>query len=728
LYELQGIGRGLHSWTDFSGNVFKCVGTTFKYYVVVGTEAYDITPISLDLTGGAALTDPITTDGGGGDPELVTVDCGTTHSATVNDFVVFNSLDTMPLDGMTEDDFITNREGFQIHEIVDDQTFKVKITGATSGLTAQTGGGSVELVILVSSGSLASVTGSGFGSGTFGGDDYHPDIFTIQSPYVTTTGGGSNVVTIHTVGVGGCTFQSSPSLDMIYPIGLSGTINGFDTSYLNNKWWAATGPGDAIIDVGYAIAGAGGTGGTGGTFYAYDNTVLSVVGATRGWNDGSDESVVTNKLRTVSIHNFGEDLIFANRGGPLYYFDVSANTNLGTPNANARALQINGTNFAGSTGAPDVVDGFTISEGHGHAIAWGCNDFGDPGNQNKMLIRWSDRHNPFNWTPSAVSESGGDILRHGSMILGAVPTKDEVLFFTDGAVYAMRFVGYPEIYGISLITENVTAFSRMSAVAVDNSVYFMGNEQFYVYNGNVEPLPKKISSFVFDNMNLEQRQKVFAGVNSAFTEVFWFYPDGDSFECNRYVSYNYSTGAWGMGSFDMASLTEGSGGSTSYNRTAWQDSGIFDNPVSSYVLSYLPNNTPETQKSALMTHEKGTTAQGGTIEHYAETGEVDLAEGDRYAFYDKIIPDIEVFDVNDGVNGEINIDLIGRDLPGKDPKAPASVMVQFTSGSDEYTPDFNKTTVRGRGRTVSLKVRSNASGFGWRMGDMRVRIRPDGRD
>lgn len=724
---LQGIGRGLKSWTDFSGNTYQCVGTTFKYYMVVGTDTFDITPVGTPFP---SLTNPITTESG---TSIVKINCGADHNATINDFVVFNSVATA-VGGMNPSDFTTEREGFQIHEIVDDQNFKVKITGATASSTA-TGGGSVDLDLLVSSGSLAPVLGSGFGVGTWGGDDYFPTSYPTFSPYVTTVGSGSSSVVIHTNGLGGMPApDSSPSLDWIYVQGMTGVINGFDTEYLNNKWWQASNSGgDSAIDVGFNITGLGGTGGgSAGTVYMYDadSNGGEVLGATRGWNDGSDVTVETSQMRTVSIQNFGEDLMFANRGGPIYYFDVSAKTDGGVPIVDERAVEIDtaGANFTGSTGAPSIVDGFIISEGHGHTIAWGCNDFGAT-TQNNMLIRWSDRHNPFVWTPSHSTEAGGEVLRHGSKILGGIPTKDEIVFFTDSAVYSMRYVGFPEVYGVSLVTSNVTSFSRMSAVAVDNSVYFMGNEQFYVYNGNVEPLPKNLSNYVFENMNEEWQAKVFAGVNSAFTEVYWFYPDTNSFECNRYVSYNYSTGAWGMGDYDMSSLSTGAGGSNTYNRTSWQDAGVFSEPLATYVTEYGPQDTPETQTSRLAKHETGTSGfNGATIEYSIESGEVDLLEGDRYAFYDKIIPDMELFDVSPGTDGAITAEVIGRDLPGKAQKPASGVTVQFTDGSSEYAPDFNATSIRGRGRTVSIKIRSNAAGFGWRMGDMRVRIRPDGRD
>jgi hypothetical protein len=290
------------------------------------------------------------------------------------------------------------------------------------------------------------------------------------------------------------------------------------------------------------------------------------------------------------------------------------------------------------------------------------------------------------------------------------------------------------MYGIQLISANVTSYSRMSAVAVDNSVYFMGNEQFYRYDGAVQPLPKNISNYIFDNMNKDQKQKVFAGVNSAFTEVFWFYPSGTSFECNSYVSLNYTNGTWSMGTLDMGSLkSSGTTDALESNRTQWQDSGTFDSPLAGYIVTYNPVNdgvTAESQISSLMTHETGTNANGSDIVHSVESGEVDLDDGENYAFYDKLIPDVQLFDLQETAVASLTASIQGRDLPGDAQKSPASIITidEFSATGDTYNPDFNATTIRGRARSVSIKINSEGSGFGWRVGDMRVRIRPDGRD
>jgi hypothetical protein len=727
------------------GSVYRCVGTTSKFYLITGEEPIDITPERTSTSSTATITTTASSS-------VILITEASPHGATVGDYVVFSGFSpTTAVDGIPTSTFTTgitnDTDGYQIHEVVSDTEFKVDVvtTATAGGLQAHT----FDISYKVSSGTSANTSGSGFGVGGYGGDDTTPTEYAMDDV-------NGNVRTLAFSKLLTLNVFTGPTLvpttDWIYPTGLAGTIDGVPLEYYNDKWWQVNSVDP--VSGGYRILGdytasSPGTGGgvlgeatvTGGICYIYDGSAGTVLGATRGWDEGTTASVAVTTLRDVSVDNFGEDLIFANRGGPLYYYDVSAKTSSGVPTEYELAVEINSTNFSGSTQPPEIVDGFVISEGHGHCVAWGCNDIG-ASTQNKMLIRWSERHNPFEWEPTPSSEAGGDVLRHGSEILSVISTKDEFLIFTDTSLYSMRYVGYPEIYGISLVSQNVTTFSRGSAIAVDNSVYFMANGHFYMYNGSVQPLGKEVSNYVFDNINKDQSGKVFAAVNSMFTEVLWFYPDSNSFEPNRYVSYNYSNHTWGMGLMDMTPIehdhaidTDETSNSYNpgFNRTCWEDVGVVDNPTAGYIIAHDPSAVPAVDRAALMSHEVGTSAQSGNIEHYVESAEVDLdGEGGAYAFYDKIIPDIERFNLDEDLStGIMTVSMKGRNLPGKTTRDETSITVDYSNQDDStlnYAPDFNDTTVRGRARSVSLKVLSNTSGFGWRLGEVRVRMRPDGRD
>jgi hypothetical protein len=754
-YEVLGFVRGLHAWTDFGDNQFQAIGTTWKYYLVAGTTLVDITPTSGIP---AVYVDQLTAVTSSGPMCNVEI---ANHDRQVNDFIYFPTDASMTTVGgtWTIDDFQTSAQaisGFQVVEVIDSDNFTINM-GEDSNTT--TGNGSSYTVgFKAHSGTLASTTGSGFGTGAWDGDDFSPDRYLMGTDSMQTKVTASHDVTFLIAGDAANPVTGS---DYIYIQGCVGVVDGVDSAYFNNKWHdirSAAGSNALVRGDTYSLGVQGTTGGSNMSFFHGDASLGPnfppgdpwTIGATRGWDAGGEAEIQVGSMRTVSIANFGEDLIANNRGGPLYYYDTSTNTSVGIPQVGLPLVEINSTNFVGTTEAPVLVESFIIAEGHGHTVCLGVNDIGNPTVLNRMLVRWSDRHNPFLWLPTASSEAGGDVLRSGSYIVSGIATKDEIVIFTDTSVYSMRYVGAPEMYGINLITANTTSFSRMSAVAVDNSVFFMGNEQFYVYSGSVKPLPKNLSNYVFDNLNHDEKQKVFAGVNSAFTEVLWFYPEVGSFECNRWVSYNYANNTWSMGAYDMQALDQSSGSTPStpggtdymqYNRTAWQDAGVIQNPVASYVVEYNPDNdglTNETQICSLALHEIGTSGfDGADINHFIESGEVDLDDGYHYAFYDKLIPDIQLFDVESGTSASMVASMDGRDLPGKAQKGASSVTItDFTDALGDpngrpltaYAPDFNATTIRGRARSVSIRIETNGSGFSWRAGDTRVRVRPDGKD
>ena len=448
-------------------------------------------------------------------------------------------------------------------------------------------------------------------------------------------------------------------------------------------------------------------------------------------------------MRRVYIDNYGEDVLFANSGGPVYYWDTSANAPSGSPVGGESGVAEKLSSFNGSSNTPFVVDSFLVSKKDGHCVAFGCNDVGvEDGTQNSLLVRWSDQNNPFDWTPTPTNTSGGQVLRVGSRIAGGVSTKDEVIVFTDAAVYSMRFVGPPDVFSFTLATEGVEIVSRGAAVNAANSVFFMGNEGFYVYSGSVSPLPSTVSKYVFDDFNSDQKEKCFAAVNSAFSEVMWFYPTATSFEPDRYVSFNYEEETWGIGSFDMSVLSEGEGGSTSYSRTSWRDAVVFPNPMSTYIYDYDPTTSdtsgseyPVTQKTAVMIQESGTTARGDNMEAYIESGEYDISDGERFSLYTRMIPDLQIFNGSGATSKpRITLEMNGRDFPGDASSQLTTTLVKFDkveSGGintfPTYTPVGNSTAVRGRGRSLSLKLSSSASGFGWRIGDIRIDLQPDGR-
>ena len=739
-HTLQGFGRGIHSWLDFSDNQYICVGTNFKFYILVGTNKYDVTPnrndsgtVQKDII---IDTNPFATVE---DSSVITV-THTNHLASVNDFVVFRTISADDVGGIAPSIFTGGTEGYQIVSVTDDDTYTIDLaSGSQTGTieatsTALTEGGTVEVSYRVNSGVVSDASGSGWGVGAFGGDDVIPTAFTLGNNPLTTVGAASAQIDVATNGIPTSAFVAG---DYIYLMSLTGSFDGVDSTFFNDKWWLvdSVAGGDARF-TGVELATAGsiaGGGTTPPTFYHDDVSEGGVVGASRGWGEASTASMLTDALRIVTIQNFGEDLMFCNRGGPLYYYDVRSNTTVGIPSSDDKqAIEISSTGasaISGATEPPTTVDSFLIAEGHGHCVAIACNDIGAP-DQNNMLIRWSDRHNPFVWLPTNSNEAGGRILREGSQLYGGITTKDEILIFTNTAIYSMKYIGYPETYGFIPITKGIGAYSRGSYVAVDNMIFMMGRDQFYMYDGSIQPLSKNLVNYVFDDINDDEKDKCFSAVNSKYTEVLWFYPTSGSFEPDRWVSYNYSNQTWAHGSYDMSSLASTGAMGTS-NRTAWHDVDIFNDPMASYVTAYDPSAEPELQTSSIMNHETGRNANNAAMDVSIESGKIDITEGDMYMHYSRILPDVESVDLDSSAaSPQVTLSIEGQNLPGRTETQTASVTVDFSDQTDSdlnYAPDYNATAVRGRARTISFKASSSSTGFGWRLGAIRLDLKPDGR-
>jgi hypothetical protein len=474
---------------------------------------------------------------------------------------------------------------------------------------------------------------------------------------------------------------------------------------------------------------------------------------TPGWGAPASASVLVSESRKVYIDNYGEDIIFANSGGPLYYWDTSANASSGVPAGGITGVaeEINDTNFTGSTGAPAKVDSFLISKKDGHCVALGCSDLGDLVNQNSLLVRWSDQNNPFDWFPTTTNTSGGQMLRSGSRIIRGVSTKDEVIIFTDSAVYSMRFIGPPSVFSFSMITQGVELISPKAVVDASNAVYFMGTEGFYRYSGSVSPLASPVAKYVFDDFNEDQSGKVFAATNSAFSEVQWFYPSSNSFEPNRYVCFNYLNNTWTIGKLDMSALdnSDTSDQDSAYNRTAWRDAIVFGKPMATYITSYNSNPSmigsrsgPSVEKTGVMIQETGNSANGSDMNCFVTSGDLEISDGNSLTFYDQLIPDLLAFNRTSSGELSVPISVVGKNYPGGSTSStdsltaifPSSLTTPLPETASEWSPDGvadgsqeSAFSVRGRARSIQVKAETTGSGFRWRLGDLRINLQQDGR-
>ena len=434
------------------------------------------------------------------------------------------------------------------------------------------------------------------------------------------------------------------------------------------------------------------------------NTGLTLAVAGTGWGAGTwgrstwgsgITSTVTNELRVYTQDNFGEDLIFNVRDGNIYYWDVSAYA-LGTDRA--VALSTLGTDATTPTVAKQVL----VSDRDRHVIVFGCDSETNPGVQDPLLIRFSSQESLTTWTATVENTAGDLRVGVGSEIVCAVETRQQILVFTDVSLHAMQFLGPPFTFGIDQISENITIAGPLAAKAVDDMVFWMGVEEFYIYTGQVQKLPCTVRSYIFNDFNLEQKELVTAALNSSFGEVWWFYPSSASTEIDKYVIYNYEEQVWSYGSLV---------------RTFWLDRGVNDYPMAAGTDGYLYN-----QEFGL---NDGSTSPASPITSFIESSQLSIGEGTDFVFLTRLIPDV-TFDASTDAAASLNMTLQTRNFPGGNYlQTNASAVTQTaTTPVEQFTTEA---FVRLRGRSFALKVDSSTADIQWRLGTPRVEVRPDGR-
>jgi len=414
------------------------------------------------------------------------------------------------------------------------------------------------------------------------------------------------------------------------------------------------------------------------------------------WGIGETSDI---QIRLWSQANFGEDLIFAPRGGAIYFWDATAGlTSRGVTLASISPVGAN---------VPSVQDLILVSDISRFVFCFGCNDLASV-TKNPMLIRWSDQENATQWTPAATNQAGSLQLSRGAEIIAAKQARQEVLVWSDSALYALQYVGAPVVWGAQLVGENISIASQ-NAVAYANGVaYWMGIDKFYMYDGRTQPLPCNLRKFVFNDFNTAQYRQVFSGTVEAYHEVWWFYCSAESDTADRYVVYNYLDNIWYYGTMD---------------RTAWLDSGLRDYPLAATYSNNLVN-----QEEGVDDNELGASTP---IHAYASTAEFDLDDGHQFNFIWRVLPDI-TFDGSTTESPSAVMTLLPMQNSGSGYNSPASVGGSnngtITRSAvlpiEKFTEQLN---TRVRGRQMTMKIESTEAGVAWQLGSPRLDMRPDGR-
>ena len=667
-----GSARALHNWIALDGSNYLGVGTHLKYYIEEGGGFNDITPIRETTSAG-----DVTFAATNGSTTITVTDTG--HGAVENDFVTFSGSTSL---GGAITDTVLDQE-YQIVSIINANSYTITVsvaanssdTGDGSAPAGGTGGTNNTVgAYQINVGLDSTVGGTGWGAGLYGG---------VAAGALETT-----------INEGGTFSNSDTTLTVTSGTGIATN----DLILIDNEILKVTNVATNDLTVTRAQSG------TEASTHADGSTVTLISGNASasndyfGWGDAASGGLTTTtQIRLWSHDNFGEDLIINARDSNIFYWDR-------TGNLSSRAIELSTLN-SNSRSVPTVAKQILVSDQDRHVIAFGCdgqnssssNTQGD-GVQDPLLIRFATQETPNVWFGLVTNTAGSLRLGSGSTFVQAVETKREILVWTDTSLNSMRFIGAPFTFSLEQLSSGITIMSPNAAVATEDTVFWMGIDNFYIYGGQTQQLACTVKDKVFADFNLEQADKVVAGVNSEFSEVFWFYPSASATDNDKYVVYNYQEQLWYFGSLA---------------RTAWLDRGTRSFPIA----ASSPN---------IFNHEIGHDDDGSSMNSFIESAVMDLDDGDRFTFISKVIPDLTFKGSTNLSTPQATFTVKSRNFPGEDFSNNDSGTATRTATApvETFTNQFQ---IRSRGRSFAMRIESNALGSKWRLGNPRLDMRPDGR-
>lgn len=644
----NGVCRSLWAWQTLREVILLGVGTNTKFYVSSGYQYYDITPIRTATN----LTTPFAATNGSA---VITV-TAPSHGCNNGDFVTFNGATSL---GGNITAAVLNTE----HQItlVNANTYTISVSIAAN--SSDTGnGGTVRAVYQLSVGASSQVAISGWGAGTWGSGVWG------------TSGVTSNPFRIWS--------QSNYGEDLVF-----GPRGGAMYYY-----YAARGVSPSTVTVSIATP-AQVTASTG--LYTEG---APIVFETTGALPTGLETGTTYYVRNYVAGVFN---VSATPSGALIN---TSGTQSGTQSISARAVNL--TTISGASDVPTVQNYVLVSDTYRFVFAFGCNDYG-ASVQSPLLVRWSDQENAAVWTPSTTNQAGSITLTRGSQIVTALQTRQEIVVWTDSALYSMQYLGYPLVWNAQLLGDNISIVGQNAAALASGVVYWMGRDKFYKYDGRVSTQNCDLREYIFDDFNTQENQQVFASTDEGFNEVWWFYCSANSSVVDKYVIYNYAEDIWYYGTM---------------GRTAWLDSGILDFPIAATYSNNLVNH-----ESGLDDNE---TATPTAIHAYITSSEFDLDDGHNFAFIRRILPDL-TFRGSTADSPTATLSLMPLINSGSGYTSPASVGGSDSAGItrtavvpiEQFT---GQVFIRVRGRQFSFKLESNQLGCTWQMGAMRFDFKLDG--
>ena len=484
---------------------------------------------------------------------------------------------------------------------------------------------------------------------------------------------GGNII------LGTSTYQVSVNTANTFAINVATTASVAESSggggtihYLLN-----TGVSNAATGLGYGAA-------------SYQATVCA--SDTRAWNQPTTvgTSDFSSQITQWSLDNWGEDIIANRRKGSIYYWDTDAST---TP---LRAVIVSGA----TNSTPTTVDSIIVSPNDRHLIALGSNEFGTTaspgGTYNPMTVRWSNQEDYTNWVPSISSTSGEVIIADGTKIVGGRRSRNAINVWTDNSLWSMTFVGPPFTFQFSQLGTNCGLIAQHAAVDYDGRAVWMGYDNFYVFDGQVKSLDCTVRRYIFDRLNMSQKDKIFCGINSEFKEVIWLYPSTNSTECDSYVVWSPDENYWSYGESIF---------------TTFADKPVFGNTIA----TGLQGTNPASNKLFNNEVQGLYTADGVAMSSFIESADFDIDSGNQIMFLNRVIPDFNLSD------GSLTFSIKTKDFP------ESSTTREKPNPPHTVTNSTAKIDMRARGRQGRVRVSCNSAGTSWRWGSIRLAIQPDGR-
>jgi hypothetical protein len=635
---LLGTVRDLTTWTNNNTQKLLALGTEQQLGILYSDQVFDVTPIIKTVSVGDSGTQGNFNTSIGSTRITVSI---TNHGAVVGDWIVFSSTS---INGFATNgrDFSSAEFGgptFQTVSVQDLNLFAVSTLIAAASTETNQGHGTTGF--LLETGPLNNIQGLGYSAGNY----------VVEKDSGTATGTTTNKLVdstqnfITTVHIGDKVNNVTDSTTAIITAIDSNTQLTLDTDIM------ASGEVYIIFD--------------------------PLANNTRAWNAASPASNITFKATQWSLDNFGEDLLAVRRGSQLLHWDASQS-----------AWPVRTSIVA--TG-PSKINSIIVSPNDRHVLALGTNEV-VTSVFNPLLVRWSDREDYEDWTPSISSTSGELQLIGGTEIIGGIRTRNAIHVWTDTSAYALNFVGPPFIFKPTELGTNCGLVGPHAAIDVDGVSYWMGTSDFFVFDGRVRRLDCTIRRFFFDSFNISQSDKVYAGLNSEFSEVVWVYPKEDSQEPDSYIAYNFSENVW----------TSGTGFFTTYEDNRVFTDVITTGSVEKGGTSFIWNNEPKDVFDG----------DGVALTSFIESADMDIEDGDDLMFINKLIPDITIN------TGYLKFTITTRQYP------TSSEVVKGPYPIDSGT---DKIDLRVRGRQAKVRVSTAALGASWQWGSVRLAMQRDGK-